>query len=63
MDSADPERRYLTKRGYVTKAKFDAFFSVRAAVSQFNERQNIMLSVDWENYELLNDCFKQLREL
>ena len=63
VDSADPEKRYLTKRGYITKAKFDAFFCVRTSASQFNERQNILLSADWENYDMVNDCFRQFREL
>jgi hypothetical protein len=63
VDGADPERRYLTKRGYVTKAVFDAFFSVRTTVDQFAERQRVLLSVDWENYAAVNEGFSVLAEL
>lgn len=38
VEEVDPERRYLTKRRYITKAKFDVYFSVRTAAEQFAER-------------------------
>jgi hypothetical protein len=63
VDGADPEGRYLTKRGYVTKAVFDAFFSIRTTVDQFAERQRVLLSVDWENYAAVNEGFSVLAEL
>jgi hypothetical protein len=61
--SADPERRYLTKRGYVTKAVFDAFFSIRTTADQFAERQRVFLSVNWEDYAAVNERFTVLAEL
>lgn len=41
VDNADPEKRYLTGRRIVTKAKFDTYFSIRTPAEQFGERQNI----------------------
>lgn len=61
--SIDPERRYLTKRRFVTKAKFDIYFSIRTAAEQFVERQNIMRKIDWENYALVQKSFQKLGEL
>ena len=59
----DPEKRYLKKRRYITKAKFDVYFSVRTAAEQFVERQNILKSVPWEKYELIQHEFNKLKEL
>ena len=63
IDNIDPQERYLNKRRYKTKAKFDVFFSVRTAVSQFVERQNILKNIDWENYFEVQESFKKLEEL
>lgn len=60
---ADPEGRYLTKRGYVTKAELDAFFSIRSSAIQFAERQKVLLSVDWEKYVEVNKGFSVFAEL
>lgn len=38
VDNIDREKRYLSKRRYITKAKFDVYFSVRTAAEQFVER-------------------------
>jgi hypothetical protein len=54
VDSVDPERRYLSKRRYITKAKFDVFFSIRTPLEQFNERQRLLLSCPWEEYTAIN---------
>lgn len=63
VERIDPEERYLKKRRYKTKAKFDTYFSVRTAVDQFVERQNILKSVKWEEYSLIQESFKKLEEL
>ena len=63
VENIDPERRYLNKRGYITKAKFDVYFSVRTASKQFVERQNILKSVPWEKYRLIQRSFEKLGEL
>lgn len=63
VDNADPDRRYLIKRSYITKAKFDAFFSIRSSADQFNERRKVFLSVDWENYSKVNECFALFADL
>ena len=42
VEEVDKERRYLTKRRYITKSKFDVYFSIRTAAEQFVERQNIL---------------------
>lgn len=63
VEEVDPERRYLTKRRYITKAKFDVYFSVRTAAEQFAERQNVIKNVEWEKYVLLQNSFRKLGEL
>lgn len=50
VEEVDKERRYLTKRRYITKSKFDVYFSIRTAAEQFVERQNILKRVPWEQY-------------
>lgn len=63
VENIDPERRYLNKRGYITKAKFDVYFSVSTASKQFVERQNILKSVPWEKYKLIQRSFEKLGNL
>lgn len=63
VDSVDEEQRYLKKRRYITKAKFDVYFSVRTAADQFVERQNILKNVKWENYIKIQKDFEKLSEL
>lgn len=63
VEEVDPEKRYLTKRRYVTKAKFDVYFSVRTAAEQFAERQNVIKNVEWEKYVLIQKSFRKLGEL
>lgn len=50
IDNIDPQKKYLTKRRYITKAKFDVYFSVRTAADQFIQRQNILKDIEWERY-------------
>ena len=63
VDSVDPDKRYLSKRRYITKAKFDVYFSVRTAAEQFVERQNLLKSVPSEKYLLIQDSFKKFEDL
>ncbi|WP_432300582.1 DUF3226 domain-containing protein [Anaerobutyricum soehngenii] len=63
VDEIDPEKRYLNKRRYITKAKFDVYFSVRTSVGQFRERQNILKNIKWENYTRIQNDFRELAEL
>lgn len=63
VENADSERRYLSKRRYVTKAKLDVYFSIRTSVEQFTERQNILKNINWEDYEYIRNSFKKLREI
>lgn len=35
VDTIDPEKRYLSNRRLITKAKFDTYFSVRTSAEQF----------------------------
>lgn len=63
VETVDSEKRYLTKRRYVTKAKLDVYFSIRTSIEQFTERQNILKSINWEDYEYIQDSFKKLREI
>lgn len=63
IDRTDPEKRYLSKRRYITKAKFDVYFLVRTAATQFVERQDILKNVEWEDYAALQTGFAKLGEL
>lgn len=63
VDAIDQEKRYLKKRRYITKAKFDVYFSVRTAAEQFVERQNILKNISWEQYGLIQREFEKLKEL
>ncbi len=47
----------------ITKAKFDTYFSIRTPAEQFVERQNILKSVDWENYSSIQRDFALLGDL
>lgn len=63
VDSVDDEKRYLTKRRYITKAKFDVYFSIRTSVDQFTDRQNILKNVKWEQYTNIQKGFIKLGDL
>lgn len=63
VETVDPQKKYLVRRRYVTKAKLDVYFSIRTPVDQFTERQSILKSINWEEYEYIQDSFKKLREL
>lgn len=63
VDRIDPEKRYLTSRRYITKAKFDTYFSIRTLVDQYAERQNIVKSVKWEEYTHIQTAFRNLGNL
>lgn len=63
VDNVDNQRKYLNKRRYITKAKFDVYFSVRTLAEQFNERRNIIKNVAWEKYPLIQNSFDKLGEL
>ncbi len=63
VDRIDPEKKYLTSRRYITKAKFDTYFSIRTPVEQYAERQNILKNIRWEQYNNIQTAFKKLGEL
>lgn len=63
IDSTDTKRRYLSKRRLITKAKFDAYFCVRPAADQFNERSSIVKNVPWEDYTAIQKDFKLLEHI
>ena len=60
VDTVDTERRYLTQRRYITKAKFDVFFSIRTSAAQFRQRQDIIRGVKWEDYISTQKEFEKL---
>lgn len=62
VEEVDKERRYLTKRRYITKSKFDVYFSIRTAAEQFVERQNILKRVLWEQYSQIQEEFQKLKD-
>lgn len=63
IDHTDVDHKYLTKRRLVTKAKFDAYFCVRTAAEQFDQRRDIIKSVPWEKYAAVQKDFKLLQEI
>lgn len=63
VENVDPNAKYLHQRRLKTKAKFDVYFSVRTAANQFSERQDILKSVAWENYDTIRTDFKIFSEL
>lgn len=63
IDSTDTERRYLKGRRLITKAKFDAFFCVRTAAEQFNQRRDIIKNIPWEEYTTIQKDFKLLEDI
>jgi hypothetical protein len=63
VDAVDTESRYLTKRRYKTKAKFDVYFSIRTPLEQFKQRREILRGVPWEEFESIQNSFKKLKEL
>ncbi len=63
VDHIDPQKRYLHQRRHVTKAKFNVYFSVRAAEEQFVERQSVLMSVKWEQYSGIQKDFRKLGAL
>lgn len=63
VDQIDPNKKYLTSRRYITKAKFDTYFSIRTPVEQYTERQNILKNVKWEKYSDIQIVFKKLGDL
>lgn len=63
VDNVDNQKKYLNKRRYITKAKFDVYFSVRTAAEQFVERQNILKNIPWENYAAIQESFEKLGDL
>ncbi len=63
VNNVDRQKKYLNKRRYITKAKFDVYFSVRTAAEQFMERQNILKNIPWEDYTSIQKGFEKLGEL
>ena len=63
VDRVDPEKRYLTSRRYITKAKFDTYFSIRTPYEQFAQRGNILKNVSWEQYNSIQSAFQKLGDL
>lgn len=63
INCTDEERRYLNGRRLVTKAKFDAFFCVRTAADQFNQRRDIIKNIPWEKYAAIQKDFRLLENI
>lgn len=63
VETVDAESRYLTKRRYKTKAKFNVYFSIRTPLEQFRQRREALMGVSWEEYESVQNSFKKLKEL
>lgn len=60
VEKVDENKKYLNKRRYKTKAKFDVYFSIRTPLEQFSERKNILKNIGWENYKTIQNSFEKL---
>ena len=63
VDCIDPNKKYLSSPRYVTKAKFNTYFSIRLPVENFTERQDIVKKVQWEKYTKIQKDFEKLGEI
>ena len=63
VENVDPEKRYLSRRRDIVKAKYDVYFSIRTPVDQFVERQKMLYDIPWELYDKVNEGFRHLSEL
>ena len=63
VENIDEERHYLNSRRNIVKAKFDVYFSIRTSAEQFNERQNILKNIPWEDYPKIQEDFYLLSEI
>lgn len=63
IEHTDEEHRYLSKRRLIVKAMFDAYFCVRTAAEQFNERRNIIKNIPWEDYAETQKVFRLLENV
>lgn len=63
VEQIDSEKRYLNSRRYITKAKFDVYFSIRTPATFFRERQDILRGINWREYTKIQDSFRALEQL
>ena len=63
VERIDPKKKYLTSRRYITKAKFDTYFSIRTPAEQYAERQNILKNIECEQYNHIQTAFQKLGDL
>ena len=63
IDTIDCKGKYLKHRREKTKAKFDTAFVVMTPAEAFNQRQTLLRSIPWEQYEIIQTSFKQLGKL
>lgn len=63
IDSIDSQGKYLNKRRHITKAKFHTYFVVVAPKEAFSHRDSILRGIPWEEYESIQDSFKELKKL
>lgn len=63
IETIDCKDKYLRKRRERTKAKFDTTFVVMTPAEAFGQRRDLLRSVPWEKFELIQVTFKHLRKL
>lgn len=63
IDNINCYNKYLTNRRDKIKAKFNTVFSVMTPAEAFNRRRDILKSIQWEKYELIQEGFKELKKL
>lgn len=63
IDNIDCRNKYLLQRRDITKAKFDTVFVVMTPATAFTERQTLLRSIPWKEYESIQESFKKLSHL
>ena len=63
VKNADPEKRYLKQRRHITKAEYEVFFAIRTTEGQFNDRQDILKGIPWEQYTKIQESFKEFEKI
>lgn len=64
VDTADPDSRYLKKRGDKTKAEFAVYFCIRTPSEAYRERNSVMKTgICWSDYDHIQHDFYLLAYL
>lgn len=63
INSLDCKNKYLTRRREKTKARFTSVFVVLTPIEAFAERRKLLQSIPWEEYQNVQEAFKEFDKL